>query len=111
MVSDWVVGSPGWENVSASGKSLCLHLNLFWCKVSSLHGNSRWNRGPQRPGDRRLLAFSLWAALLCSQAPAACKLCLMCQKLVQPSELHPMACAHVLHKEVGAAPLPPSAAF
>lgn len=36
------------------------------------------------------------------QAPAPCKLCLMCQKLVQPSELHPMACTHVLHKEVGA---------
>ncbi|XP_073095835.1 RING finger protein 214 isoform X2 [Manis javanica] len=34
-----------------------------------------------------------------SHAPAACKLCLMCQKLVQPSELHPMACTHVLHKE------------
>ncbi|XP_042330373.1 RING finger protein 214 [Sceloporus undulatus] len=34
-----------------------------------------------------------------SQTPAACKLCLMCQKLVQPSELHPMACSHVLHKE------------
>ncbi|KAM7086714.1 RING finger protein 214 isoform 2-T2 [Molossus nigricans] len=34
-----------------------------------------------------------------SHAAAACKLCLMCQKLVQPSELHPMACAHVLHKE------------
>ncbi|XP_062995429.1 RING finger protein 214 [Elgaria multicarinata webbii] len=34
------------------------------------------------------------------QAPAAaCKLCLMCQKLVQPTELHPMACTHVLHKE------------
>ncbi|XP_048369336.1 RING finger protein 214 isoform X2 [Sphaerodactylus townsendi] len=33
------------------------------------------------------------------QAPMACKLCLMCQKLVQPSDLHPMACAHVLHKE------------
>ncbi|XP_044312239.1 RING finger protein 214 [Varanus komodoensis] len=33
------------------------------------------------------------------QAPAACKLCLMCQKLVQPNELHPMACSHVLHKE------------
>ncbi|KAJ7305271.1 hypothetical protein JRQ81_011187 [Phrynocephalus forsythii] len=33
------------------------------------------------------------------QAPAACKLCLMCQKLVQPSDLHPMACSHVLHKE------------
>ncbi|KAB1254996.1 RING finger protein 214 [Camelus dromedarius] len=32
-------------------------------------------------------------------APATCKLCLMCQKLVQPSELHPMACTHVLHKE------------
>ncbi|XP_055963539.1 RING finger protein 214 [Sorex fumeus] len=32
-------------------------------------------------------------------APATCKLCLMCQKLVQPSELHPMACSHVLHKE------------
>ena len=30
----------------------------------------------------------------------------MCQKLVQPSELHPMACTHVLHKEVGAAALP-----
>lgn len=41
---------------------------------------------------------------LCSHQgpPAACKLCLMCQKLVQPSELHPMACAHVLHKEVSA---------
>ncbi|NWT03926.1 RN214 protein, partial [Mionectes macconnelli] len=34
-----------------------------------------------------------------SHAPAACKLCLMCQKLVQPSDLHPMACSHVLHKE------------
>ncbi|XP_049634121.1 RING finger protein 214 isoform X2 [Suncus etruscus] len=34
-----------------------------------------------------------------TQAPATCKLCLMCQKLVQPSELHPMACTHVLHKE------------
>ncbi|XP_066495312.1 RING finger protein 214 isoform X2 [Tiliqua scincoides] len=34
-----------------------------------------------------------------AQAPAICKLCLMCQKLVQPSELHPMACSHVLHKE------------
>ncbi|KYO28704.1 RING finger protein 214 [Alligator mississippiensis] len=34
-----------------------------------------------------------------SHAPAVCKLCLMCQKLVQPSELHPMACSHVLHKE------------
>ncbi|XP_072835482.2 RING finger protein 214 [Pogona vitticeps] len=33
------------------------------------------------------------------QAPATCKLCLMCQKLVQPNELHPMACSHVLHKE------------
>lgn len=32
--------------------------------------------------------------------PVACKLCLMCQKLVQPSDLHPMACSHVLHKEV-----------
>ncbi|XP_077696073.1 RING finger protein 214 isoform X1 [Eretmochelys imbricata] len=35
-----------------------------------------------------------------SHAPATCKLCLMCQKLVQPSELHPMACSHVLHKEI-----------
>uniref|UniRef100_A0A8D0GH28 Ring finger protein 214 n=1 Tax=Sphenodon punctatus TaxID=8508 RepID=A0A8D0GH28_SPHPU len=34
-----------------------------------------------------------------SHAPATCKLCLMCQKLVQPSELHPVACSHVLHKE------------
>ncbi|XP_006890877.1 PREDICTED: RING finger protein 214 isoform X2 [Elephantulus edwardii] len=34
-----------------------------------------------------------------SHAPATCKLCLMCQKLVQPSDLHPMACTHVLHKE------------
>uniref|UniRef100_A0A8C5K2G9 Ring finger protein 214 n=1 Tax=Jaculus jaculus TaxID=51337 RepID=A0A8C5K2G9_JACJA len=34
-----------------------------------------------------------------SHGPATCKLCLMCQKLVQPSELHPMACSHVLHKE------------
>nr|XP_056716811.1 RING finger protein 214 [Euleptes europaea] len=34
-----------------------------------------------------------------SQAPVACKLCLMCQKLVQPADLHPMACSHVLHKE------------
>ncbi|XP_066228771.1 RING finger protein 214 isoform X3 [Saccopteryx leptura] len=34
-----------------------------------------------------------------SHAPATCKLCLMCQKLVQPGELHPMACTHVLHKE------------
>uniref|UniRef100_A0A8V0ZZG9 Ring finger protein 214 n=1 Tax=Gallus gallus TaxID=9031 RepID=A0A8V0ZZG9_CHICK len=34
-----------------------------------------------------------------AQTPAACKLCLMCQKLVQPSDLHPMACSHVLHKE------------
>uniref|UniRef100_A0A8C4YS21 Ring finger protein 214 n=1 Tax=Gopherus evgoodei TaxID=1825980 RepID=A0A8C4YS21_9SAUR len=38
-----------------------------------------------------------------SHAPATCKLCLMCQKLVQPSELHPMACSHVLHKEVSVA--------
>ncbi|XP_077915082.1 RING finger protein 214 isoform X1 [Halichoerus grypus] len=42
-----------------------------------------------------------------SHAPATCKLCLMCQKLVQPSELHPMACTHVLHKEVGATDLLP----
>ncbi|KAM6334694.1 RING finger protein 214 isoform 5-T5 [Alca torda] len=35
-----------------------------------------------------------------SHTPAACKLCLMCQKLVQPGDLHPMACSHVLHKEV-----------
>uniref|UniRef100_K7F281 Ring finger protein 214 n=1 Tax=Pelodiscus sinensis TaxID=13735 RepID=K7F281_PELSI len=34
-----------------------------------------------------------------THAPATCLLCLMCQKLVQPSELHPMACSHVLHKE------------
>ncbi|GAB1294154.1 RING finger protein 214 [Apodemus speciosus] len=34
-----------------------------------------------------------------SHAPLTCKLCLMCQKLVQPSELHPMACTHALHKE------------
>ncbi|XP_075765455.1 RING finger protein 214 isoform X2 [Pelodiscus sinensis] len=34
-----------------------------------------------------------------THAPATCRLCLMCQKLVQPSELHPMACSHVLHKE------------
>ncbi|XP_064029063.1 RING finger protein 214 isoform X2 [Pogoniulus pusillus] len=34
-----------------------------------------------------------------SHTPAACKLCLMCQKLVQPGDLHPMACSHVLHKE------------
>ncbi|XP_074018499.1 RING finger protein 214 [Numenius arquata] len=34
-----------------------------------------------------------------SHSPAACKLCLMCQKLVQPGDLHPMACSHVLHKE------------
>ncbi|KFP05496.1 RING finger protein 214, partial [Calypte anna] len=34
-----------------------------------------------------------------SHSPAACKLCLMCQQLVQPSDLHPMACSHVLHKE------------
>ncbi|XP_020845340.1 RING finger protein 214 isoform X1 [Phascolarctos cinereus] len=34
-----------------------------------------------------------------THAPSTCKLCLMCQKLVQPSELHPMACTHVLHKE------------
>ncbi|XP_070621843.1 RING finger protein 214 isoform X2 [Erythrolamprus reginae] len=34
------------------------------------------------------------------QTPAlTCKLCLMCQKLVPPGDLHPMACAHVLHKE------------
>uniref|UniRef100_A0A670YDU5 Ring finger protein 214 n=1 Tax=Pseudonaja textilis TaxID=8673 RepID=A0A670YDU5_PSETE len=33
------------------------------------------------------------------QAPVACKLCLMCQKLVPPGDLHPMACSHVLHKE------------
>ncbi|KAM3830785.1 RING finger protein 214 [Vipera latastei] len=33
------------------------------------------------------------------QAPVTCKLCLMCQKLVPPSDLHPMACSHVLHKE------------
>ncbi|XP_050777846.1 RING finger protein 214 isoform X1 [Gopherus flavomarginatus] len=40
-----------------------------------------------------------------SHAPATCKLCLMCQKLVQPSELHPMACSHVLHKEVSLCPI------
>lgn len=40
-----------------------------------------------------------------SQTPAACKLCLMCQKLVQPGDLHPMACSHVLHKEVSVFPL------
>ncbi|XP_059685678.1 RING finger protein 214 [Gavia stellata] len=34
-----------------------------------------------------------------SHTPSACKLCLMCQKLVQPGDLHPMACSHVLHKE------------
>ncbi|XP_021565926.1 RING finger protein 214 isoform X2 [Carlito syrichta] len=34
-----------------------------------------------------------------SHAPVTYKLCLMCQKLVPPSELHPMACTHVLHKE------------
>ncbi|XP_074704662.1 RING finger protein 214 isoform X2 [Strix aluco] len=34
-----------------------------------------------------------------SHSPAACKLCLMCQKLVQPGDLHPMACSHALHKE------------
>ncbi|XP_045139497.1 RING finger protein 214 isoform X2 [Echinops telfairi] len=34
-----------------------------------------------------------------TQTPATCKLCLMCQQLVPPSELHPMACTHVLHKE------------
>ncbi|XP_053126056.1 RING finger protein 214 isoform X2 [Hemicordylus capensis] len=34
-----------------------------------------------------------------AQATATCKLCLMCQKLVQPNELHPMACSHILHKE------------
>ncbi|XP_028722287.1 RING finger protein 214 isoform X4 [Peromyscus leucopus] len=34
-----------------------------------------------------------------TQAPPTCKLCLMCQKLVQPGELHPMACTHALHKE------------
>ncbi|KAJ6653172.1 hypothetical protein lerEdw1_010045 [Lerista edwardsae] len=44
-----------------------------------------------------------YAGTPAQQAPAACKLCLMCQKLVQPSELHPMACSHVLHKEANAA--------
>lgn len=29
----------------------------------------------------------------------------MCQKLVQPGDLHPMACSHVLHKEVSVSPL------
>lgn len=28
----------------------------------------------------------------------------MCQKLVQPGDLHPMACSHVLHKEVSVLP-------
>ncbi|XP_069080810.1 RING finger protein 214 isoform X1 [Pleurodeles waltl] len=28
-----------------------------------------------------------------------CKLCLMCQKIVQPKDVHPMTCAHVLHRE------------
>lgn len=41
----------------------------------------------------------LFALFLC-QAPLTCKLCLMCQKLVPLSDLHPMACSHVLHKEV-----------
>lgn len=39
-------------------------------------------------------------SFLVPQAPPTCKLCLMCQKLVQPGELHPMACTHALHKEV-----------
>ncbi|KAM6334691.1 RING finger protein 214 isoform 2-T2 [Alca torda] len=43
-----------------------------------------------------------------SHTPAACKLCLMCQKLVQPGDLHPMACSHVLHKEEQAALMPSS---
>lgn len=46
-----------------------------------------------------------------TQTPAACKLCLMCQKLVQPSDLHPMACSHVLHKEVSPSLLRTSSVF
>ncbi|XP_021231703.1 RING finger protein 214 isoform X3 [Numida meleagris] len=46
-----------------------------------------------------------------AQTPAACKLCLMCQKLVQPSDLHPMACSHVLHKEVSPSLLRTSSVF
>ncbi|XP_031455758.1 RING finger protein 214 isoform X1 [Phasianus colchicus] len=46
-----------------------------------------------------------------SHTPAACKLCLMCQKLVQPGDLHPMACSHVLHKEVSPSLLRTSSVF
>ncbi|XP_030076728.1 RING finger protein 214 [Microcaecilia unicolor] len=42
----------------------------------------------QQPYSRRL-----------SQSPVGCKLCLMCQKIVQPSDLHLTPCTHVLHKE------------
>lgn len=82
-------------------------LLLLWCKIFLLNGNNRWRHGHERQGDPELsycLTFGHLSSVL--QAPATCKLCLMCQKLVQPSELHPMACSHVLHKEVGDTLLP-----
>lgn len=102
-----VVGSPNWENVSTFGKNLYLNFYFFWCKIFLLNGNTRWSHGHERQGDPELsycLTFGHPSSVL--QAPATCKLCLMCQKLVQPSELHPMACTHVLHKEVGDTLLP-----
>ncbi|XP_043936895.1 RING finger protein 214 [Protopterus annectens] len=34
-----------------------------------------------------------------SVGPLGCKLCLVCQQVVQPNDLHNMACSHVVHKE------------
>lgn len=79
-------------------KNLYLNFYFFCCEVFLLHG---WNYGHRRQGDPEV-SYSFDHPFSVLQAPAACKLCLMCQKLVQPSELHPMACSHVLHKEVGA---------
>lgn len=101
------VGSPNWEDVSTFDKNLYLNFYLFWCKIFLLNGNTRWSHGHEREGDPEVsYCLTLCPSSSVLQAPAACKLCLMCQKLVQPSELHPMACTHVLHKEVGATFLP-----
>ena len=100
-VLSWVVDSPSWEKAG----TLYWNFSFFWCKIFLLHGKSRWNHGHIRQGGPEV-PYSFDCPSSAVQAPATCKLCLMCQKLVQPSELHPMACTHVLHKEVGAACLP-----
>ncbi|XP_029429184.1 RING finger protein 214 isoform X2 [Rhinatrema bivittatum] len=47
----------------------------------------------------QLVAVRLVEQQESQQSSVACKLCLMCQKIVQPSELHLTPCTHVLHKE------------